>query len=103
MTMSYDDEPSGPTDGDRVGPPGQAAGDVGRVAMLAEAGRLLLEFNESTGVIRRVLAETAAATGVGPCSVTVDYDGVKVSAAGASATEPVTELRFNTAAQARVH
>jgi uncharacterized membrane protein YjjP (DUF1212 family) len=72
--------------------------------LLAHAGRLLLEYNESTREIHRALAATAAALTADACHVVVSYNGVAVSLAGESpALMPVGELRYNTAVQVRVH
>jgi uncharacterized membrane protein YjjP (DUF1212 family) len=72
--------------------------------LLLQAGRLLLEYDESTGVIHRTLTATAAALTDETCHVAVTYHGVAVSLAGESpAMELVRELRYNTAVQARVH
>jgi uncharacterized membrane protein YjjP (DUF1212 family) len=72
--------------------------------LLLQAGRLLLEYNESTGAIHRALTATARALTEETCQVAVTYRGVAVSLAGEGlALEPVTELRYNTAVQARVH
>jgi uncharacterized membrane protein YjjP (DUF1212 family) len=72
--------------------------------LLAQAGRLLLEYNESTGEIHRALTATARAMTGEPCHLAVSYGGVAVSLAGdGPALESVRELRYNTAVQARVH
>lgn len=72
--------------------------------LLARAGRLLLEYNESTGEIHRVLEATARVLTPDACRVSVSYNGVAVSLGGdAPRWEPVHELRYNTAVQARVH
>jgi uncharacterized membrane protein YjjP (DUF1212 family) len=72
--------------------------------LLLQAGRLLLEYNESTGAIRRALTATAQALTDEPCHVVVSYGGVAVSLGGeGAALEPVRELRYNMAVQARVH
>jgi uncharacterized membrane protein YjjP (DUF1212 family) len=72
--------------------------------LLAHAGRLLLEHNESTGEIHRALTATASALGGGACHIAVSYGGVAVSLAGEGpALESIRELRYNTAVQARVH
>jgi uncharacterized membrane protein YjjP (DUF1212 family) len=73
------------------------------VELLAHAGRLLLEYNQSTGAIHRALGETARALGDEPCHVDVSYGGLTVSVAGeAPLFMPVRELRYNTALQVRV-
>lgn len=72
--------------------------------LLLRAGRLLLEYNESTRAIDRALTQTARALTEDSCHVLVSYRGVAVSLAGAGAVlEPVREIRYNTAVQARVH
>jgi uncharacterized membrane protein YjjP (DUF1212 family) len=72
--------------------------------LLVEAGRLLLEYNESTGAIHRALSVTATALTNDACHIAVAYNGVAVSLAGeAPVLMPVRELRYNTAVQARVH
>src|SRR5262249_59805472 len=72
--------------------------------LLADAGRLLLEYNESTGAIHRALAATAKALTPEACHVAVTYGGVRVSLAGHDPVLlPVRELRYNMAVQARVH
>jgi uncharacterized membrane protein YjjP (DUF1212 family) len=74
------------------------------VDLLLEAGRLLLQYNESTGTIDRALTATARALTDDACHVVISYRGVAVSlAGGVPALEPVRELRYNTALQARVH
>jgi uncharacterized membrane protein YjjP (DUF1212 family) len=75
-----------------------------RIELLAHAGRLLLEYNESTGVIHRALAATARALAGGPCAIAVSYDGVTVSSAGeVPVILPIREVRYDTALLARVH
>src|SRR5262249_35508316 len=72
--------------------------------LLAHAGRLLLEYNESTEEIHRALTTTARALTDEPCHVAVSYDNIAVSLAGdAPVLLPVHELRYNMAVQARVH
>src|SRR5262245_6987885 len=72
--------------------------------LLVHAGRLLLEYNESTRAIHRALAATASALTDDACHVAVSYNGVAVSLAGEGpALMPVRELRYNTAVQAQVH
>jgi uncharacterized membrane protein YjjB (DUF3815 family) len=71
--------------------------------LLAHAGRLLLEYNESAGAIHRALAAAAAALTDEPCHVAVYYGIVTVSIGGdPPLLMPVRELRYNTALQARV-
>ena len=72
--------------------------------MLAYAGRLLLEYNESTGEIYRSIAATAQAITDEKCDVAVSYNGVAIALADdAPVMMPVRELRYNAALQARVH
>jgi uncharacterized membrane protein YjjP (DUF1212 family) len=72
--------------------------------LLVQAGRLLPEYNESTGAIHRALSATARALTKDACHIAVSYNGVAVSLAGEGpALMPVRELRYNTAVQARVH
>jgi uncharacterized membrane protein YjjP (DUF1212 family) len=72
--------------------------------LLLQAGRLLLEYNESTAAIHRALTATAAALTGEPCRVAVSYREVAVSLGSeGAALVPVRELRFNMAVQARVH
>src|SRR5947209_1423612 len=72
--------------------------------LLLQAGRLLLEYNESTGAIHHALTTTARALADETCHVAVSYGGVAVSLTGEDpALEPVRELRSNAAVQARVH
>src|SRR4051812_20557655 len=72
--------------------------------LLLQAGRLLLEYNESTGAIHRALMATARALTGETCHVVVSYQGVAISLAReGTAVEPVRELRYNIAIQVRVH
>jgi uncharacterized membrane protein YjjP (DUF1212 family) len=74
------------------------------IHLLLKAGRLLLEYNESTAAIHRALTSTAKALNEETCHVAVYYGSVTVSLAGQGpALESVSELRYNTAVQARVH
>jgi uncharacterized membrane protein YjjB (DUF3815 family) len=71
--------------------------------LLACAGRLLLEYNESTGEIHRALRATSQALVDQKLDLAVTYDGVVVSLGGdAPILKPVRELRYNAALQARV-
>jgi hypothetical protein len=72
--------------------------------LLLQAGRLLLEYNESTAAIHLALMSTAKALTGEACQVAVSYGSVAVAMAGeGAALESVSELRYNTAVQARVH
>ncbi len=74
------------------------------IEMLGRAGRLLLEYDESTAAIQRALTSTANAVADEPCEVVVGYGGVAVSLAGEGPMlVPVRELRYNMALQARIH
>jgi uncharacterized membrane protein YjjP (DUF1212 family) len=75
-----------------------------QIDVLAHAGRLLLEYDESTGEIHGALAATARALTEEACHVVVSYNGVAVSLAGdGPLLMPVRELRYNQALLARVH
>jgi len=72
--------------------------------LLLRAGRILLEYNESSGGIIRTLNATARALTDEPCHVAVSYCAVAVSLAEDSPLlETVPELRFNATVQARAH
>ena len=72
--------------------------------LLLQAGRLLLEYNESTEAILRALTATARTLTDETCTVSVSYGSVAVSLAREGlALEEVRELRYNMAVQARVH
>lgn len=72
--------------------------------ILAYAGRLLLQHNESTGEICKSLDVTALAITPEKCDVTVSYDGVTVALSDDTPLKmPVRELRYNAALQAGVH
>jgi uncharacterized membrane protein YjjP (DUF1212 family) len=72
--------------------------------LLVQAGRLLLEYNESTAAIDRALKQTAGALTGESCTVAVSYGGVSVALAEeVAAPRPVREFRYNAAVQARVH
>jgi uncharacterized membrane protein YjjP (DUF1212 family) len=71
--------------------------------LLASAARLLLEYNESTGEIHRALSATAQKLTDEKLDLTVTYGAVVVSVGdGTPQFEPVRELRYNAALQARV-
>jgi uncharacterized membrane protein YjjP (DUF1212 family) len=75
-----------------------------QLELLAHAGRLLLEYNESAGEIHRALAATARALTGDDCGVAVSYSGLAVTLAGEGPLlMPVRELRYNTAVQTRLH
>lgn len=72
--------------------------------LLLHAGRLLLEYNESTGEIHRALDDTAKSLSDERCRVSIAYHEVAVSLADdGPAHETVPELRYNAALQTRVH
>ena len=72
--------------------------------LLTVAGRLLLEYNESTGEIHRALTATALALAGEDCDVAVSYSGIVVALVGEGpAVMPVRELRYNAALQVRIH
>jgi len=72
--------------------------------LLLQAGRLLLEHNESTAQIHRTLKATARAVTGDICHIAVAYRGLTVSLPGEMPVhEDIRELRYNMAVQARVH
>jgi uncharacterized membrane protein YjjP (DUF1212 family) len=72
--------------------------------LLLQAGRLLLEYNESSGEVLRTLTATARSLTDEPCHVAITYRGVAIFLAGDSPTpETVKELRYNVAVQMQVH
>ena len=72
--------------------------------LLVRAGRLLLEYNESSGAILRALTTTARIFTDEPCHVALSYRGIAVSFEGGSPIlETVPELRYNAIVQTRVH
>jgi Putative threonine/serine exporter len=72
--------------------------------LLLNAGRLLLEYNESTGAIHHALTAAAPAITDETCRVMVSYRNVAVSVGNeAPAMKPIMEFRYNTAVLARVH
>jgi uncharacterized membrane protein YjjP (DUF1212 family) len=72
--------------------------------MLAAAGRLLLEYNESTGMIERTLMATARSQSNDALNLTVTYGGIFVALGDdGQLFVPVHELRYNATLQARVH
>jgi uncharacterized membrane protein YjjP (DUF1212 family) len=73
------------------------------IDLLLQGGRLLLEYNESTGAIHRELTATARALTDETCHIAVSYRGVMIWMEGqVPAPEPVCELRYNMAVLARV-
>jgi uncharacterized membrane protein YjjP (DUF1212 family) len=71
--------------------------------LLSYAGRLLLEYNESTGKTHRTLTTTARALTDAEFDIVVTYGGIVVTLAGEGRLwMPVRELRYNAALQARV-
>src|ERR1051326_7410406 len=72
--------------------------------LLATAGRLLLEYNESTGEIYRTLGETACALEDDECEVAVAYGEIAVELPGDTPLlVRVPELLYNAALLARIH
>lgn len=72
--------------------------------MLAAAGRLLLEYNESTGMIERTLTATARTLSSDTLNLTVTYGGAFVALGDDGPVfAPVHELRYNATLQANVH
>jgi uncharacterized membrane protein YjjP (DUF1212 family) len=72
--------------------------------LLLQAGRLLLEYNESTGEIHRTLQATAKSLSAGDCQIAISYGGIAVTLAGDSpAMQSVKALRYNSAVQAQIH
>ncbi len=75
-----------------------------RAELLASAGQLLLEYNECTGEIHRILAATARKLAYANFDLAVSYGGVVVSFGDdAPVLKPVRELRYNADVQARIH
>jgi len=73
------------------------------VELLLQGGRLLLEYNESTGAIHRELSATARALTDSSCHIVVSYRSVAIWMEGqVLAPELVSELRYNNAVLARV-
>lgn len=75
-----------------------------QLGLLIQAGKLLLEYNESSGGIIYALTQTARTFGDEPCHVSVTYLSVTVS----FADEPpllrsVQELRLNAAVRTGIH
>lgn len=71
---------------------------------LAQAARLLLEYNESTAAIYRELQSTSRVLVGKPCQVEASYGGVRVSYEGELPVfEPVRELHTNSALLERVY
>jgi uncharacterized membrane protein YjjP (DUF1212 family) len=72
--------------------------------LLLQAGRLLLEYNESTEAIHRALISTAKSLTDKSCSVLISYRGVAIALGGETqAFEPIRELRYNNAVLTRIH
>jgi uncharacterized membrane protein YjjP (DUF1212 family) len=72
--------------------------------LLLQAGRLLLQYNESTEAIHRALMRTARSLTDESCDIAISYRDVAVSLAGeGAALRLVPQLRYNAAVQARVH
>ncbi len=72
--------------------------------LLACAGRLLLEHNESTRAIHSELRATAQALAAEDCDIAVSYNGIAIALGSAEPRlVPVREFRINMAVQAAVH
>ncbi len=72
--------------------------------LLASAGRLLLEYNDSTENIFRALRTTAKAISDQSFEAVITYGGVTIALGTEAPLHlPVHELRYNAALQARVH
>lgn len=76
-----------------------------QIELLLQAGKLLLEYNDSTGAIHKALSSTAKVLTDERCHIAVYYSGVIVSIAHESPalSPPVRELRYNAAIQTNVH
>jgi uncharacterized membrane protein YjjP (DUF1212 family) len=71
---------------------------------LADAGRLLLEYNDSTRAIVHSLTATSNALSSDPCRVAVTYGSITVALGDDPPTlRTVPELRLNAAVQTRTH
>jgi uncharacterized membrane protein YjjP (DUF1212 family) len=74
------------------------------IDLLLQAGRQLLEYNESTEAIHRALISTAKSLTGKTCHVAISYRGVAIALAGESqAFVPIRELRYNNAVLVRIH
>jgi uncharacterized membrane protein YjjP (DUF1212 family) len=75
-----------------------------QLELFVRAGRLLLEYNESTGAIHNALTATAFALTREGCDVAISYSGIAVALAGeAPLLMPVREIRYNTAVQSQIY
>jgi uncharacterized membrane protein YjjP (DUF1212 family) len=75
-----------------------------QINLLLQAGRLLLEYNESTRAVHDTLTATAKNLTDEPCHVAISYSNLAVSLGTESvALHTVSHLGSNTAGQARVH
>jgi uncharacterized membrane protein YjjP (DUF1212 family) len=74
------------------------------IDLLAHAGRLLLEYNESSAEIDRALAATSRSVTKDAYHAAISYNGIAVSLGSESPTFlSVRELRYNNSVQTRVH
>jgi len=75
------------------------------VDLLLRAGRMLLEYNDSTEAIQQALVTTANSLVNATCHVAVYYSGVAVAFAEQlpKLSPPVRELRYNAAIQTAIH
>jgi uncharacterized membrane protein YjjP (DUF1212 family) len=72
--------------------------------LLAHAGRLLLQYNESTAEIQRILASTAGALTRDGIDIAVSYSGIAVSLGGDKPLRlSVSEIRYNNSVLTRIH
>jgi uncharacterized membrane protein YjjP (DUF1212 family) len=72
--------------------------------LLIQAGRLLLEYNESTRGIIETLTSTAKILTAAPCHVAVSYRSIAISLGDESPVlATVKELRLNAAVHTRIH
>jgi uncharacterized membrane protein YjjB (DUF3815 family) len=75
-----------------------------QLELLAQAGRLLLQYNESAEEIQQALTETARSLSDEKCCVVISYGSISVSLGQEGPVlAPVKELRFNTTTQTRIH
>lgn len=74
------------------------------IAFLLEAGGLLLEYNECSAAIERLLESTGGKLLGSPCHVTVAAQLIIITHEGqAHASAPIRELRFNMSVVAQVY
>jgi uncharacterized membrane protein YjjP (DUF1212 family) len=72
--------------------------------LLIQAGRLLLEYNESTASIVKALTATAQALTKEPCQVAISYGSIAIALGDdPPVLRTVKELRLNAAVQTQIH